>query len=154
MASQVMAKAAKGRTRKAKEKMEKGKVKVVARANRGRPRTGDPMARATKVKKPFAQNVTPGFACTLLRAQDQLCSANQSLFGKGDCSGCVAWVQWAARYYGPRCQDSLNPLRHALLLGYERSMLHTMQTHPALYIDALSNSVRAPMHLQNGLQRP
>ena len=32
--------------------MEKGKVKVVARANRGRPRTGDPMARATKAKIP------------------------------------------------------------------------------------------------------
>ena len=70
--------------------------------------------------EPFAQNVSPGFACPLVRAKDQLCSANQSLYGKGDCSGCVAWVQWAARYYGPRSQDSLNPVRHALLLGYER----------------------------------
>ena len=93
--------------------------------------------------KPFSQTVTQGFKCPLLRAKDQLRKGSQSFFGTGDCPGCVAWVQWAARYYGPRGQDSLNPVRHALLLGYERSMLHTMQTCPELYVDALANSLRA-----------
>ena len=96
--------------------------------------------------RPFSQTVTQGFKCPLLRAKDQLCKGSQSLVGKGDCQGCVAWVQWAARYYGPRGQDSLNPVRHALILGYERSMLHTMQTYPELYVDALSNSLREINH--------
>ena len=37
--------------------------------------------------EPFAQNVTPGFACPLVRARDQRCNASASLYGKGDCSG-------------------------------------------------------------------
>ena len=93
--------------------------------------------------RPFSQPITPGFKCPLNTGhKTRECRACKTIFGTGDCTGCIAWTQWAARYYGPRRIDSLNPVRHALYLGYERTMLHAMVEHPDYFIDALSHSLR------------
>ena len=92
---------------------------------------------------PFSQPITPGFKCPLNTGhKTRECRAGKTIFGTGDCAGCIAWTQWAARYYGPRGVDSLNPVRHALYLGYERTMLHAMVEHPDYFIDSLSHSLK------------
>ena len=72
--------------------------------------------------EPFKQRFIPGFPCPLHKDNGDCCSANDEIFGTGDCAGCIAYRAWLHRYYGPT-QAGHNPTPNVLMLGYERAIL-------------------------------
>ena len=68
------------------------------------------------------QRVIRGFPCPLHKDNGDCCTANDDIYGTGDCAGCIAYRAWIHRYYGPT-QAGHNPTPTVIMLGYERAIL-------------------------------
>ena len=68
--------------------------------------------------QPFQQRVIKGFPCPLHKDNGDCCTANDDIYGTGDCAGCIAYRAWIHRYYGPT-QAGHNPTPNVIMLGYD-----------------------------------
>ena len=91
----------------------------------------------------------PSFPCPFpVNEESELCDGAQppSFFGNGSCAACKALRLYYVRLFGGDDAEAINPYYHALIVGYQRSIIEYLEDTTAKLQQALCDLTYEDLH--------
>ena len=95
------------------------------------------------------QDKLPSFPCPFpINDEAELCDGGQTplFFGHGKCAACKALRMYYVRLYGGDNAEAINPYHHALIVGYERSIIEYLEDTTVKLQQALCDLTYEDLH--------